>query len=147
MSNTTASNQAVAWDYNTSVATVRGIYFGSYRKVSTDLIETLYQAKLQINRGPGNPHGRYSWKTFCFDAFAASGGPTQRTIDTWLKRHEIGEAAWNDLLATKSKSAPLPKDDDSIFIVKRIVNKDGTYTVRLSLSEYPDTIFEETIVA
>ena len=46
-----------AWGYLTSVDKVQKMYSGSWKKVSKDLIEELYQAKLQINNGPGNPAG------------------------------------------------------------------------------------------
>jgi hypothetical protein len=143
---TTNQNTAIAtWNYQTSVDRIRDMYTGSWRKVSKQLLEELYQAKLQINRGPGNPTGHYTWKQYCLDAFGKY--PTQRTVDTWLKRHEIGEAAWNDLVKEKANSMPVRKDEYSLFIVKRKKNKDGTYTVRFSVSEYPNTIFEEKIIA
>ena len=133
-----------AWDYKTSVEKVQRMYTGSWKTVSKQLLEELYQAKLQINNGPGNPAGRYTWKQYCIDVFG--GTPTQRTIDTWLKRHEIGEAAWNKLQSERSVQPPVADEDSSLFIVRQRKNKDGTYTVRFSVSEYPDFIFEEVIV-
>ena len=47
-----------AWDYKTSVEKVQRMYTGSWKTVSKQLLEELYQAKLQINNGPGNPAGR-----------------------------------------------------------------------------------------
>jgi hypothetical protein len=108
--------------------------------------------KLQCNNGPGNPHGRYTWKQYCIDAFANKDGElmvTQRTVDTWLYRHEIGEAAWkaeqDAKKEAKAEEGPVPFDNDTMFIKKRIKNKDGSYTLRFSFSEYGDTLFEETV--
>ena len=135
------------WDWAASVEKVRGLYVGNWKKTSKELIETLYQAKQQINQGVGNPHGRYTWKQYCLDAF--NGAPTSRTCDNWIRRYEIGEEAWlaeqQKKKALKLETTPSPIDDDTLFIQKKIKNKDGSYTVRLSVSEYPDILFEETI--
>ena len=145
---TTVSKEEIkVWDWAESVEKVRGLYVGNWRKASKELIETLYQAKQQINQGTGNPHGRYTWKQYCLDAF--NGSPTQRTVDTWIRRYEIGEEAWlseqQKKKALKLETSPSPIDDDSLLIQRRIKNKDGSYTIRLSVSEYPDILFEETI--
>lgn len=135
-----------AWDWDASVKKVRGLYVGSWRKVSKSLLEELYQAKLQINRGPGNPHGRYTWKQFCEDAFG--GAPSRRTIDTWLRKYEFGDSLdVADEAQTRSVgvSAPKPVEVDSLFVQKAFANKDGSYTVRVSVPEYPDVLFEEIL--
>ena len=144
---TVSKTDLKTWDWDASVKKVLGLYVGNWQKTSKELIETLYQAKQQINQGAGNPHGRYTWKQYCLDAFA--GSPTQRTCDTWIRRYEIGEEAWlteqRQKKALKSDNTPSPIDDDTLFIQKRIKNKDGSYTVRLSVSEYPDILFEERV--
>ena len=141
-----------AWSWDESIAKVKGLYVGSWKNLSKELLETLYEAKLQCNNGPGNPHGRYSWAEFCRDAFADKDGNmmvTQRTVDTWLYRHEIGEAAWKAEQAAKKEAkavvGPIPVDNDAMFINKVIPNKDGSYTLRMNFSEYGDTLFEETV--
>jgi hypothetical protein len=141
-----------AWDWDTSITKVKGLYVGSWKNLSRELLEILYESKIRCNNGPGNPGNRYSWAQFCRDAFADKDGNmmvTQRTVDTWLYRHEIGEAAWKAEQATKKEakaaSGPVAFDNDSMFIEKRIKNKDGSYTLRFSFSEYEDTLFEETV--
>jgi hypothetical protein len=142
----------LAWDWDKSIEKVKGLYVGSWKNLSKELLETLYEAKAQCNNGPGNPHGRYSWAQYCQDAFADKDGNmmvTQRTVDTWLYRHEIGEAAWKAEKAIKKEAktsfTPTPVDNDAMFIEKLLRNKDGSYTLRMNFSEYGDTLFEETI--
>ncbi len=141
-----------AWSWDESLAKVKGFYVGSWKNLSKELLETLYEAKLQLNKGPGNPHGGETWAGYCRDAFSDKDGNmmvTQRTVDTWLYRHEIGEAAWNAEQAAKKEAkgvaGPVAFDNDSIFITKCINNKDGSYTLRMNFSEYGDTLFEETV--
>jgi len=140
------------WSWDESIAKVKGLYVGSWKSLSKELLETLYEAKLQLNNGPGNPHGSKSWSGYCRDAFSDKDGNmmvTQRTIDTWLYRHEIGEAAWKAEKAAKKEgkadSGPIPVDNDAMFIKKLLRNKDGSYTLRMNFSEYGDTLFEETV--
>jgi len=142
--NTTNQDSAIAaWNYNDSVTKVKDLYTGPWLKKSSELLEELYQAKLQLNKGPGNPKNRYTWKQYCQEAF--NGSPTQRTVDTWLARHEIGEEAWKAAAASRPQSVPAPIDLNSIFIVKHKSNNTGSYTFRFSVPQYPDCIFEETI--
>lgn len=146
----------LGWDWDESIAKVQGFYIGSWKQLSQELLETLYEAKLQINNGPGNPGNKYTWEKFCQHAFMDKNGKmmvTKRTVDTWIRRYEIGEAAWNAeqeakrlaKLKAKGTSAPDPYDNEMMFIEKRIKNKDGSYTLRFRFSEYEDILFEETI--
>lgn len=141
-----------AWSWDDSIQKIKGLYVGSWKNLSKELLETLYEAKLQLNNGPGNPHGVETWAGYCRDAFADNNGNLMvsiRTVDTWLYRHEIGEAAWKVEQAikkeAKSSSGPISFDNDMTFIEKRVKNKDGSYTIRMSFSEYEDILFEETV--
>jgi hypothetical protein len=54
----------------------------------------------------------------------------------------MGEEAWLE----KQKKGPKEIDLDTQFITYSKKNDDGTYTIRISVSEYSD-LFEETFVA
>jgi hypothetical protein len=141
------------WNWEASVKKVQGFYVGSWKNLSKELLETLYQAKLQLNQGAGNPHGRKTWSGYCRDAFwdekAQKMMVSQRTIENWLRRYEIGEAAYaqeqREKREAKLARVPVAFNDDELFIEGRKKNADGSYTIRMSFSEYPDMLFEETI--
>lgn len=122
------------WDYDESVARVRGKYLGSYRKIEKSLLEELYQAKLQLNKGRGNPHGRFTWKDYCVTAF--QGYPCKEAIDNWLHRYEIGEDAYREEQQAKKEKKDFSRDHNSMFVTKSKNHGDGNYTVWLSLPEY-----------
>ena len=139
--NQTIGNQATGsldlsqpWDYDESVKRCRGKYLGSYRKVGKNLLEELYQAKLQLNKGPGNPGDRYTWKQYCWDAF--QGYPCKEAINHWLHRYEIGEVAYSAEQQAKKQKRDLAIDVDTMMVTKSIHNGDGHYTVWLSLPEF-----------
>lgn len=145
MNNITVNNKITAediknWKWEDSVSKVQGLYLNRFNKVSKELIEELITAKKNIGSKVGNPHGRYTWKQYCIDCF--DGTPTQRTVDNWISRHYMGEDAWLE----KQKKGPRAIDVDSQFITYSKKNDDGTYTIRIVVSEYKD-LFEETIVA
>jgi len=132
--NTTVTAQAIKdWNWEKSVEKIHDLYGNKSEKVSKKLIEELITAKENIGCKVGNPHGRYTWKQYCLDCF--NGYPTQRTVENWIKDHLYGK--------TPVLSVPKPIDLDSQFITFKKDNKDGTYTVRISVSEYDD-LFEET---
>ena len=128
------------WNWELSVSKVQGLFLNRYKTVSKELIEELITAKKNIGSTVGNPHGRYTWKQYCLDCF--QGTPTQRTVDNWISRFMMGEEAWSE----KLKKAPVAIDIDSQFITYSKNNADGTYTIRISVSEY-DELFEETFAA
>ncbi len=128
------------WNWDKSIKKVQGLYLNRYKKVSKELIEELITAKRNIGSKVGNPHGRYNFKQYCLDCF--NGQPTRKTIDNWISRHLEGEEVW----ASKQRKFPKAIDIDSQFITYRKKNKDGSYTIRISVSEYDD-LFEETFAA
>lgn len=139
--NTTITAAAITnWNWETSVTKIQGLFINRYKTVSKELIEELISAKRNIGSTVGNPQGRYTWKQYCLDCF--NNQPTQRTVDNWISRHLEGEEVW----AAKHKKQPKEIDVDSQFITFRKDNKDGTYTIRISVSEYDD-LFEETFAA
>lgn len=134
-----------SWDWDKSVAIVKDL-FGTQEKVSKELIEELVTAKKNIGSKVGNTHGKYTFKQYCLDAFGDY--PTRKTIDNWINNHlGVKFTAVSSVSGSSSCSTPKPIDLDSIFIVRKKKNGDGTYTVWFSFNEYPDTILFETFSA
>jgi site-specific DNA-cytosine methylase len=73
-----------AWDTETIdiLTKAKELYENAGRKVTKELKEFLRDAKAHFNRGPGNPHGRMSWKQFCEQL--TGGSPCVKTIDNWI---------------------------------------------------------------
>ena len=143
---TGVKNEVKSWNWADSVTKVQNLYNGEWSPKSKELLELLYTAKKQLNRGVGNPHGRKSWKSFCEDCFLdkATGKmvKTQKTIDTWLKKYEMGDDEWNALKASKGPKAPSAVDDDMLLIKRVIKVDDDNYILRVQLSEYPEQLFD-----
>lgn len=139
-----------SWRWEKSIKKVQKLFNGTWKTLSKEFLEELYQSKLQCNNGPGNPHGKYSWSQFCEDAFkdkdTGKWMVTKKTVDNWLLRHEIGEDEWEKRRKEKNKSEyalkPKPVNDDTLFIEKYSKNKDGVYTVITKFTEYETLTFK-----
>lgn len=78
------SNLNDLWDIESLeiLAKAKEIYNNAGRKVTRELKEFLRSAKEHFNHGPGNPHGRMSWREFCFKL--TEGSPCLKTIENWI---------------------------------------------------------------
>ncbi len=136
-----------SWDWDTSVAKVRGIWVGSYRKVSRELLEEMYQAKRQLSRR-GRPHGNNkTWKAWVEQVL---GEDRVRTADNWLRRYEIGDEEWLEEAREKRALKKLENaevDIDSMYYKRHFKDDDGNTIVQLDFPEFKNIIYEVVIPA